>query len=115
MKAFSAEPSVVEVCLSSCSNLASENGGSAAACAEALGVSGIAELLVAAMGEHNDSESTLQEMGCLAVAALATGSAANVERLLGAGVEAVLAAAKPLIENERNQVYPDRALAALGK
>ena len=48
---------------------------------------------------------------CLAVEALA--NAGHAGGLKGAGAVAAVEAAKESITNERNKVYPDRALAAL--
>jgi hypothetical protein len=50
---------------------------------------------------------------CLAVEALASGSAEHKAALAKAGAAAAVDAAKALITNERNKAYPDRALAAL--
>jgi thiopurine S-methyltransferase len=109
LSTFGSEPGIVEVILGCVNNFAAD-----AACREKLGECSIAELLVAAMGEHTSGEATLQEQGCLAIAALADGSNANVARLLAAGAAKSLEAAIGLI-GERATVkgYVTLAQAAL--
>ena len=105
-KVFMEEPSVMEVALGCFRKLAADNTENQAR----LGAASAPALLVTAMATHTEGEPTLQEMGCLAVVAMCPGNAAALKE---AGVEVSLEAAKPLIENDRNKTYPDKAMAAL--
>jgi hypothetical protein len=103
---FGEEASVVEVALGCVRDLASAPAkGPCPANQAALGAAGIAELLVTVMGEHTEGEPTLQEMGCLAVEALAAGCPANVVLIDAAGIRATLGAARECITNDRNKTY----------
>jgi hypothetical protein len=105
-KVFMEEPSVMEVALGCFRKLAAGNTENQAR----LGAASAPALLVTAMATHTEGEPTLQEMGCLAVVAMCPG---NATALKEAGIEVSLEAAKPLIENDRNKTYPDKAMAAL--